>query len=95
VNYIQASELLPHCVMTICHGGLNTITQSNEAGVPLLVFPGPVLERRFNALRVQETNAGFFGELGDFTPDWISDKLEKIESRKINIVHLQKKLSFL
>lgn len=90
VNYIQASELLPHCVMTICHGGLNTITQSIEAGVPLLVFPGPVFERRFNALRVQETNAGFFGELGDFNPDWIIDKLAKIESRKTNIVQLQK-----
>jgi hypothetical protein len=30
------------------------------------------------------------GELGDFTPEWISDKLEKMESRKTNIVQPQK-----
>ena len=90
VNYIQANELLPHCIMTICHGGLNTITQSIESGIPLLVFPGPVFERRFNALRVREAGAGFFGELGDFTPEWIIDKLKKIESRQTNIVQLQK-----
>jgi UDP:flavonoid glycosyltransferase YjiC (YdhE family) len=45
-------------------------------GVPLLVFPGPIFECRFNARKIQETGAGLMGEVNEFTVDWIARALE-------------------
>ncbi|MGD8604565.1 MAG: glycosyltransferase, partial [Anaerolineales bacterium] len=56
--YVPAEELLPMCDWTICHGGQNTIIQSLLYDVPLLIFPGPIFERRYNARKVQEAGAG-------------------------------------
>lgn len=89
VKYIQATDLLKYCNLTICHGGLNTITQSLEAGVPLLVFPGPIFERRFNAERVEATGGGFWGELSNFNIKWLTEKMQKMEN--LNIIKLQEK----
>ena len=75
--YVPSEEILPCAELTLCHGGLNTITQSIEAGVPLLLFPGPIFERRFNASKVAENGAGFMGELSDFNAAWIRDKFER------------------
>jgi hypothetical protein len=52
--YVPADALLPRCDWTICHGGQNTIIQSLLYGVPLLVFPGAIFERRFNARKLQQ-----------------------------------------
>ncbi|MHB1415778.1 MAG: hypothetical protein ACYC1C_11045 [Chloroflexota bacterium] len=41
--------MLPRCDWTVCHGGQHTIVQSLLHGVPLIVLPGPIFERRFNA----------------------------------------------
>lgn len=76
-DYVSADALLPHCDWTICHGGQNTIIQSLLHGVPLLVFPGPIFERRYNAQKVQECGAGMMGELPDFTPQWLLPRLEQ------------------
>jgi UDP:flavonoid glycosyltransferase YjiC (YdhE family) len=73
--YVPAEEVLPYCDWVICHGGQNTIIQSVLSGVPLLVFPGPIFERRFNARQVQAAGAGVMGELPDFTPAWITDAM--------------------
>jgi len=67
--YLPAAAVLPHCDWTICHGGQNTIIQSLLNGVPLLVFPGPIFERRYNARQVQAAGAGHMGELPDFTAE--------------------------
>ena len=77
VSYAPANRILPHCDCVICHGGLNTITQSLEAGVPLLLFPGPIFERRFNAAAVARNGAGAFGELGQFTPRWLGVQIAR------------------
>jgi hypothetical protein len=63
--------------------------------VRLCVIASQDIARDFRISNVEFVNYIQAGELGDFTPDWISDKLEKMESRKTNIVQLQKKLSFL
>ncbi len=69
--WIPATEILPQCDLVICHGGLNTITQSIEAGVPILCFPGAIFERRYNAEMVMKNGAGMMGESSDFNPRWI------------------------
>jgi UDP:flavonoid glycosyltransferase YjiC (YdhE family) len=66
---------LPYCDWTICHGGQNTIIQSLRRGVPLIIFPGPIFERRYNAQKVQDAGAGVMGELDQFTPEWLQEVL--------------------
>lgn len=46
-------------------------------GVPLLVFPGPIFERRFNARKIQQAGAGVMGEANEFTVEWILQAIEK------------------
>jgi UDP:flavonoid glycosyltransferase YjiC (YdhE family) len=75
--YVSAADYLPFCDWTICHGGQNTIIQSLVNDVPLLIFPGPIFERRFNARKIQATGAGLMGEVDEFTPEWIKAALEK------------------
>jgi len=69
--YVPAELVLPFCDWTICHGGQNTIIQSLRQGVPLIIFPGPIFERRYNAQKVQDAGAGVVGELDEFTPEWL------------------------
>jgi UDP:flavonoid glycosyltransferase YjiC (YdhE family) len=75
--YVPAEALLPHCDWTICHGGQNTIIQSLLHGVPLIVFPGPIFERRFNAGKLQQAGAGLMGERNQFTAGWLAAALQR------------------
>jgi UDP:flavonoid glycosyltransferase YjiC (YdhE family) len=75
--YVPAELVLPQCDWTICHGGQNTITQSLVHNVPLLIFPGPIFERRYNAKKVEETGAGRMGEVTDFSAEWLQTAFEK------------------
>jgi UDP:flavonoid glycosyltransferase YjiC (YdhE family) len=75
--WIPAARILPQCDLVICHGGLNTVTQAVEAGVPLLLFPGPIFERRYNAEMVMKNGAGMMGETKDFNPLWIREQYER------------------
>jgi len=68
---VPAAAVLPYCDWTICHGGQNTIIQSLLNGVPLVLFPGPIFERRYNARKVQAAGAGHMSELNDFTPAYL------------------------
>jgi UDP:flavonoid glycosyltransferase YjiC (YdhE family) len=67
--YVPAADILPAADWTICHGGQNTIAQSLLHNVPLLMFPGLIFERRYNAAKTQPAGAGQLCELSDFTPD--------------------------
>ena len=89
VNYINATKLLPHCILTLCHGGLNTITQSLEYGVPVLSFPGPIFERRFNSEMLQKAGVGYMGELSDFNASWIKNMLDIKSTLSQNLLRIQ------
>jgi hypothetical protein len=47
--------------------------------VPLILFPGPIFERRFNARKIQNNGAGQMGELPNFTEEWLQAALAKPE----------------
>lgn len=70
--YVPAQKILPYCDWTICHGGQNTITESLLNGVPLIIFPGNIWERRYNAEKIRQAGAGKMGEAKDFNTQWIS-----------------------
>lgn len=76
--YIPAETVLPQCEWTLCHGGQNTIIQSLRQNVPLIIFPGPIFERRFNARKVQRAGAGIVGEVSQFTAGWLKKTMEKL-----------------
>jgi len=90
--YVPAAYVLPHCDWTICHGGQNTIIQSLINDVPLMIFPGPIFERRFNARKIQATGAGLMGELNEFTAEWIEAALEKQIICAENAIQLGRKI---
>ena len=76
-SYLPANEILPHCDWTICHGGQNTIIQSLLYGIPLILFPGGVFERRYNAEKVKEAGCGIMGEVKDFNVEWLISSLKR------------------
>ncbi|MBN1438524.1 MAG: hypothetical protein JW929_03865 [Anaerolineales bacterium] len=88
----DAENLLPHCDWTFCHGGHNTIIQSLAHKVPLLLFPGPIFERRFNAERVQAAGAGRFGEAPDFNARWIGEVMSGREAYAAAAARLGEKI---
>ncbi len=78
--FVPADAVLPHCDWTICHGGQNTLVESALHGVPLLIFPGAMWERRFNAERMQATGAALLGEIADFNPTWFAQAFTRHEA---------------
>jgi UDP:flavonoid glycosyltransferase YjiC (YdhE family) len=91
--YVPAEKLIPYCDLVICHGGLNTITQSIGYGVPLLMFPGPIFERRYNAEMVAKNAAGAMGELSNFSVHWIRKHYENRNAFDEGVKFLQQKFS--
>jgi UDP:flavonoid glycosyltransferase YjiC (YdhE family) len=90
--YVPADDLLPQCDWTICHGGQNTIIQSLYYSVPLLIFPGPIFERRYNAQKVEQAGAGRMGEVDQFTVEWLRASLERQSESAAGAVMLGKRI---
>lgn len=91
VSYISANRILPFCDWTFCHGGHNTIVQSILHNVPLLIFPGGIFERRFNATMVQKAGCGFMGEISNFSKCWIESKIRLRNDISQNVKKLSKR----
>jgi len=91
-SYIPAEVLLPWCDWTICHGGQNTIIQSLLHGAPLIIFPGPIFERRYNARKVEVANAGIMGEVNQFTVEWLRAAFERQAECAFQAAVLRKRL---
>jgi UDP:flavonoid glycosyltransferase YjiC (YdhE family) len=72
-SFVTAGAVLRAADWTLCHGGLNTVVESLRAGVPLVLFPGPIFERRENASRVASAGAGIAAEASQFEPAWLRD----------------------
>lgn len=52
------SKLMPEAVAYINHGGQNSIMTGLMYGVPQIIYPGNVFERRYNASSITNLNAG-------------------------------------
>ena len=73
------STLMPDSVAFINHGGQNSIMTGLVNGVPQIIFPGKVFERKFNAQSIENIGAGFYLCEKDFNPETISLTIEKLE----------------
>ena len=75
-------ELLEEAVIFINHGGQNSIADGLIHGVPQIVVPGNVFERRYNAECMEKSNAGAVVAAGQFTSDVIRSTAETLIGSK-------------
>lgn len=88
-------ELLEEAVLFINHGGQNSIADGLIHGVPQIVIPGKVFERRYNAECIERNNAGTLIPEGEFTSDIIRENAERLigsEAVRNNAMELGAKL---
>lgn len=71
-------ELLEEAVLYINHGGQNSMVDGLIHGVPQIVIPGNVFERKYNAECIDKKNAGVIVPTGEFTPDVIRSNAERL-----------------
>lgn len=71
-------ELLEEAVLYINHGGQNSMVDGLIHGVPQIVIPGNVFERKYNAECIDKKKAGVIVPTGKFTPDVIRSNAERL-----------------
>ena len=72
------STLLPRARVFVNHGGQNSVMDALAYGVPQVIYPGKVFERRFNAESIQKAGAGI--RLDSFDADYLIDAIERVAS---------------
>jgi len=73
------NKLMPNCVAFINHGGQNSIMTGLIYGVPQIIFPGKVFERKYNAESIKTANAGFYLNENKFNAKTIYSTIKNIE----------------
>lgn len=92
------SELLPKAAIYINHGGQNSMMDGFIYGVPQLICPGKVFERKYNAESVEKNGAGIIIDLPEFRAATVSSAVERLVSDNSfhnNAVRLARSLSSL
>lgn len=90
------NTLLDEAVLFIDHGGQNSVADGLLHGVPQIIVPGKVFERRFNAASVAKNKAGIILPHSQFRAEVLRSKAMKVirsgEMRR-NAAELGRKLS--
>lgn len=76
------TELLPETVLFINHGGQNSIIDGLIYGVPQIICPGKVFERKYNAQSIVKNGAGIELSYRNFSADTILENVQKIINNK-------------
>ena len=71
-------NMLDEAVLFINHGGQNSIADGLIHGVPQIVIPGKVFERRYNAIKLKENKAGVCMSADDFTAERLKALAERV-----------------
>ncbi|MEE3400069.1 MAG: nucleotide disphospho-sugar-binding domain-containing protein [Eubacterium sp.] len=77
------SKLLDEALVYINHGGQNSIVDGLLHGVPQIMVPGKVFERKYNAESVADADAGIVIDFRDFDAVHVKNAFEKITSSDI------------
>ena len=88
--YWDFEELLETAALFINHGGQNSIIDGLIHGVPQIVVPGKIFERRYNAGCIENNNAGAVVSSKEFTPDIIRSTADQLINSKIISDNAQK-----
>ncbi len=65
----EFAEVMPEALAFVHHGGQNSVITGLVYGVPQIVVPGTVFERRYNAGSVARLGAGVTLETDEFQPE--------------------------
>ena len=76
--FIDFEKLLPTTVAMIHHGGQNSMMDALRFGVPQLICPGKVFERKYNARTMVDRGAGLMIAEQDFCSDKIKAALAEL-----------------
>ncbi len=76
-SYVPFTDLMPRVAAVVHHGGIGTTAQALSAGVPQLVMPMSH-DQPDNAARLRELGVGDFLYPGQFTPERVARKLERL-----------------
>lgn len=77
------SKLMPEAIAYINHGGQNSIMTGFIYGVPQIVCPGNVFERRYNAASMANLKAGVSLEKNNFNADVIKNIVNEFNENNI------------
>lgn len=75
-------EILEEAVLFINHGGQNSMADGLIHGVPQIVVPGKIFERKYNASCIEKNNAGALVSSDEFTSDIIRGTAERLIGSK-------------
>lgn len=75
-------EFLEEAVLFINHGGQNSMADGLIHGVPQIVVPGKIFERKYNASCIEKNNAGALVSSDEFTSDIIRGTAERLIGSK-------------
>ena len=78
--YFDFDALLPGAVVSIHHGGQNSVMKGLMHGVPQLIVPGRHFERSYNADSVVRLQAGVKLEPDQFTPERVKSWVNRFAS---------------
>jgi UDP:flavonoid glycosyltransferase YjiC (YdhE family) len=79
VNYVPQLDVLTYTDVFINHGGLNSIKEAIDQGVPMLVYPGEsVMDPPGNSTRVVYHGLGLRGDMKLDSVDDIRDKINML-----------------
>lgn len=78
--HFDFDELLPRAVAFINHGGQNSVMSGLLYGVPQIICPGYVFERKYNAYSLERKKAGIVLKTSDFTAENVSKALSAFEN---------------
>lgn len=81
-SYFNFNKLLPQAVVYINHGGQNSVIDGLVYGVPQIICPGKVFERKYNAESIVKNNAGIEVPYKDFSPFVLSKSIDEIVSNR-------------
>lgn len=74
---IPQLELLPHVAAVVCHGGQNTVSETLQHGLPLVVVP-IAYDQSYVASRVAETGCGLRLNYKRFKPEQLQQAVYEV-----------------
>ncbi|SHI73123.1 conserved hypothetical protein [Clostridium cavendishii DSM 21758] len=84
------SKLMPEAIAYINHGGQNSIMTGLVYGVPQIIYPGNVFERKYNAASIVNLGAGILLETNDFNTETIMEIIKEFKENHIYINNAKK-----
>lgn len=76
--FMNFNELLPKTAVFIHHGGQNSMMDALRYGVPQLICPGKIFERKYNASSIIKQGAGIVLDETDFHSKQIKEAVTKL-----------------